>query len=151
MLRTTRKNCRPSWRNNGEILSKEPLAIVPCIDSALGRFSAHGELINTLHARNLLTIARKNPATVFGFWTKRKAIIQKLKRTFPELFPNNVIMIYSNPRMDKRIMEVPYGFDKVFNVQKTDAGVNCGAKLCRDCRQCYTKDNGINIIVEKLK
>ncbi len=53
MLKGLRKNCRPSWKANGELLSESELTAeqLPKIKTELCRFSAHGELINRTQSR----------------------------------------------------------------------------------------------------
>lgn len=66
--------------------------------------------------------------------------------------PSNVILIYSNPKVDKVIKTVPKGFHKVFNVVSSEevAEINCGARKCLECQRCYSFDT-TSVIVEKKK
>jgi len=145
MLCGSRKNCREGWARNGELFQK-PLAIVPIVDTKLCRFSGHGELHNREHARNYLRIARKNPTVRFAFWTKRIDLVKGLR------VPANVVMVYSNPEIDKVMTKPPAGFHKVFNVvtEASGAATNCSGKMCRECGLCYTR-KGERVIVEHLK
>lgn len=64
--------------------------------------------------------------------------------------PNNMIMVYSNPIIDKIVKVPPKHFHKVFNVVRdADVKVNCAGK-CINCLKCYKK-NEENCIIEKLK
>lgn len=150
MLQRHRVNCREPWCRNGDILSSRLLTQdeLPLIDTELCRFQAHGELHNAIHAENLYAIARKNPEVAFAFWTKRPELVDILTR------PDNVILIYSSPRVGVR-SELPRGFDKVFTVftkEQAESGVdiNCGAKSCNDCRLCYER-NRVHYINEVIK
>lgn len=163
MVAGIRRNCRKGWRSNGEILStrllsdeeiralrldeKAPFGIV--------RFSAHGELINQVHCRNLIAIARAYPELTFALWTKRLDVVHECLHEISK--PVNLVIIYSNPAVDAVIpvtgIQVRYPFvDKVFNVvaKGSDADVNCGARSCATCKLCYNKDTTSEII-EKLK
>lgn len=150
MLRTSRKGCRPAWKNNGEELSRAPLAPseIPNIYAAFCRFSAHGELINTTHAANLYAIARHNPQTTFALFTKRPELLPAEK-------PSNVILVYSTVKINGAPV-LPRGFDKVFTVyEKSYASanavkINCAGKSCFSCRLCYTH-NDTKIINEILR
>lgn len=140
------------WKHNGDILSKELLTVAPKINTLIFRFHAFGELLNMIHLENLMFIAKSNPNTTFSLWTKRKDIINKYKGEKP----NNFILIYSEPKIDVKDVAVPKNFDKSFNVYSEDfiddnkVSINCGARSCVTCQQCYSKDSDI-IIKEKLK
>jgi hypothetical protein len=149
MLSGSRKNCVPAFEHNSALLSSRELqpAELPAINAAIFRFHGHGELINSLHLRNLYAIADKNPATIFALWTKRRDIIRKGGAR-----PANLILIYSNPSLQRVISKAPKGFDKVFNnVPKDYAGAaNCTGQKCIDCRACY-QHGGETVIVEHAK
>lgn len=157
MLKTFRKNAEPTFRKNGEILSSVivPLELVPSLNSAFFRVSAHGELINETHMINVLNIAVKNPHCNVALWTKRKDIINRVFGEMGYNKPDNLIIIFSEPRVNHITSEIPQYFDKIFNVVTPDSEyqnrVNCGAKSCMSCLACYKKDNGKNVIVESMK
>jgi hypothetical protein len=142
MLRTSRQKCEPSWERNGEELSKAPLRDIPVITSALCRFHAHGELINKQHYENLCLIAERNPRTTFSLFTKRLNLVD------PKLAPHNMVLVYSNPKIDEIMREPPPGFDTVFNVV-TKGPHNCQMS-CWNCGMCYVK-GGQRCIIERLK
>ena len=150
MLKGLRKNCRPSWKKNGELLSAFGLTAsqLPKIKTELCRFSAHGELINRTHALNYFEIARANPKVTFAFWTKRPLFVPT------DETPDNVVMVYSSPQLNTP-GKLPHGFDKVFTVYKKDKAegvtINCGAKSCDTCRLCYDKSNGVVFVNEIVK
>jgi len=114
------------------------------------RLHAHGELQNTQHLKNLLTIVKANPTKTFSLYTKRIDIINDIFAKAK--IPSNLIMVYSNPVIDKPITKVPMHFNKVFNVcrDKYKDRINCGAKSCNTCRLCYDKAK-TNIIYEMIK
>ena len=87
--------------------------------------------------------------TTFTLWTKRKNIVNKVlgKRRKPK----NLILIYSNPHVDKLDVDLPKHFDKVFNnVSKHTDEVNC-SKKCLECMMCYTLGNKTTQIIEVIK
>mgnify|MGYP000341685641 CR=1 FL=1 len=121
------------------------------LNDAYFRFQQHGELINMTHFVNLMNIASDNPKTTFACWTKRKDILNKYRKEND--IPENVIMVYSNPQINKILDEPPKGFDKVFNNVWKDHAVekqNCTGQKCMDCLRCYDKDKE-NVIVEAVK
>ncbi len=149
MLTGSRKNCVPAFEHNSVLLSSRELqpAELPAINAAIFRFHGHGELINALHLRNLYAIAGHNPATIFALWTKRRDLIRKAARR-----PGNVVLIYSNPSLDRVMQRPPAGFDRVFNNVRADyaAPANCTGQRCIDCRVCY-QHGGEAVIVEHAK
>jgi hypothetical protein len=65
-----------------------------------------------------------------------------------------MILIYSNPTINRVMDNVPEFFDRTFNnVEKHFKGIeqNCTGQKCRDCLLCYTKGNGATQIVEAVK
>ena len=154
MLNTFRKNCVPAFKHNSDVLSESELLpdCLPRINSAYFRFNGHGELINETHLINLFAICEKNPATSFALWTKRKNIVNSVLRK--KLLPKNLILVYSNPILDKVMTEPPKHFHKVFNnVSKSvyKSIENCTGQKCIECLACYKKDSGTDVIVEKVK
>ena len=165
MLEGYRKNCTPAFERNSALLSDWiDWDDLPIINSAFFRFSAHGELINETHFVNLIRIARKNPHTTFALWTKRASITRKFTKPYNSKWetlygsedfgdiPPNLILVFSNPKID-RVIGVPRGFHKVFNnVSKgSTAPQNCTGRKCIECLACYRKDSGTDVIVEMVK
>lgn len=162
MVATYRKSASACWSNNGKILSDHILtdAEIPTIKAEYIRFHAHGELINYTHFINYKIIASHYPEKTFALWTKRKDIINN---GLHGNIPKNMILIYSNPCIDKPIT-VPAGFDKVFNVVTKEyikesilnevltgqpqININCAGKKCKDCLLCYnSKETIINEVL----
>jgi len=154
MLNGLRKNCAPAWQHNSDMLSGGiiPDHMLPTILDAFFRFSAHGELINLTHLENLHNIALHNPHCSFALWTKRKDFIRKFYSQHKK--PANLILIYSNPTINRVMQSPPEFFDRTFNnVEKHFKGIeqNCTGQKCRDCLLCYTIGNGVQTIVEAVK
>jgi hypothetical protein len=149
MLSGSRKNCVPAFEHNSALLSSRELqpAELPAINASIFRFHGHGELINALHLRNLYAIAEHNPSTIFALWTKRRDVIRKGGAR-----PDNVVLIYSNPSLDRVMQRPPAGFDRVFNnVRAAYTGpANCTGQKCADCRACY-QHGGETVIIEHAK
>lgn len=135
-LKTYRKGCDKAWSRNGDILTEKvyPADEMPFLNDAIFRIHSHGELINDIHLENIYNLARRNPQTNISIFTKRKDLVAKVKDK-----PENVILIYSNPVMDRVMETPPNGFHKVFNVVTKREGnnVNCGSRKCADCQICY--------------
>lgn len=133
-------------QRNASLLSERVLSEdeLPVLNAQIFRFQAFGDLLNVNHAINLLNIAKKNPGTFFGIWTKRANVMQmainKVGRT------DNMNLIYSAPKIGVE-PKVPKYFDKTFTVHPkgSSAGINCGAKNCDGCRICYTKNDVVSI------
>jgi hypothetical protein len=115
---------------------------LPTILDAFFRINAHGELINATHLENICRIAEHNPHCNVAVWTKRKDIVSRMfaKRAKP----SNLILIWSNPKIDAVVYDPPKHFDRVFNnvsyEHKPDEQ-NCTGQKCRDCLLCYSLHN----------
>ena len=154
MLRTYRKNTQAALQRNSDLLSKSVddavLKATRILDAFL-RLNAHGELINEQRLSNLVRLAELKPYTSFTLWTKRKNIVRKFFDTHDK--PDNLILIYSNPRISSIMDSPPEYFDKTFNNVLEHESVdqqNCTGQKCADCLLCYTK-NDVKTIVEKVK
>ena len=122
---------------------------MPRITAAFCRFHAHGELINHVHFINYLNIARDNPHCTFALWTKRKDIVWQVLDDDYHSKPSNLILVWSNPQVDKVVQSVPRHFDKVFNnVRHDPTPQNCTGQKCIECLRCYKHDADTDIIVE---
>ena len=153
MLDTYRKSCIPAWQHNSDEFSDWiDWDDLPVVNAAFVRLNGHGELINDTHYQNIIRLARKNPHTTFALWTKRASIVRQYQARPIHGMPTNLILVFSNPRIDK-VIDVPRGFHKVFNnVSKgSTEPQNCTGRKCMECLACYRKDSGIDVIVEQVK
>ena len=158
-LLTYRSKNTKLYENNNELLSKHPVEKFNRVvtNSLYFRFNSHGELINSKHLYNLCSICWSNPQTTFSLWTKRKDIVKNLFGKYEIKKPKNLIIIYSNPKINKIVKVVPNEyFDKIFNNVDKDMFMdeqNCTGKKCIACLKCYTKDTTFDnrIIIEGVK
>ena len=153
LLETIRKNMQACLERNSQLLSSTvlPDSLIPYILKIYFRFDSHGELINMTHLINLIKIVEKNKNTTFALWTKRTDLIFSYFKHFPK--PNNLILIYSNPKKDHILKKIPKHFDKTFNNVHKDNYIeeqNCTGQQCMKCFTCYKFDT-TNVIVEKVK
>ena len=171
-------NLEKALQRNSDLLSK-PLDedCIPFINAAYFRFDAHGELINCTHFENLILIAKHNPHCKFALWTKRKDIVNLVKYNMEQdntPFPDNLILVWSNPIVDDVHWRPPANFDYVFNnvtsdevdvmykdwltgkyAMTTNAVADkhykpCTGQKCKDCLNCY-EFHGNPCIIEKVK
>ena len=110
-----RKTMIPLLENNSKLLSESIIHWdnLPRIFDLYFRFSSHGELINMNHLQNLINICLKNPKTSFTLWSKRFDLIKKFFDKNEK--PDNLILIYSNPKLNKPLEKLPKYFNKTFN------------------------------------
>ena len=152
MLKGSRKNCQPAFERNSKVfVNLIPMEDLPVINAAFFRFHGHGELINFNHMINFHNIAEKNKHCTFSLWTKRKDIIKEYRSIY--IKPNNLILIYSNPIVNKPMEMPPLAFNKVFNVVEKDhyeSIQNCTGQKCIDCLKCY-RIVGPDVITEAIK
>ena len=152
-----------AWTKNDVILSTvtfQPGDVV--IDPELVpemRYSTHGDLINALHAYNLMVAAADNPLTQFTLWTKNAAYYRDGLEMYNSVYgpkPDNMRVIWSSSRLDViptasglRALKTA-GYDAYFVVYSKRAiqaeAVNsygghfckCGPESCkRHCHFCY--------------
>ena len=149
MLQGSRKNCRPAWQQNSDILSGGLLGYpLPRFNSLYVRFDGHGELINETHFINYLLITEHNPKTTFSLFTKRHKLVKRVLETRKK--PQNLILVYSNPLVDRITDKIPYHFNKVFNTTtEKSTRDNCTGRKCIECLACYT--HGTDTLVEMKK
>tara|TARA_R100001443_G_scaffold59780_1_gene70090 strand:- start:487 stop:1209 length:723 start_codon:yes stop_codon:yes gene_type:complete len=153
LLQGIRKNMQDCLERNSQLLSESllPDSVIPFIMQKYLRIASHGENINMTHVVNIFNIIRKNPTTIFAYWTKRTDLINEYFRHFKK--PSNVIMVYSNPKKNHILKKIPKNFNKTFNNVHKDKFIdqqNCTGQKCKDCMACYNFNN-INVIVEKVK
>tara|TARA_E500000305_G_scaffold103529_1_gene99089 strand:- start:323 stop:952 length:630 start_codon:yes stop_codon:yes gene_type:complete len=152
-LTSFRKNMVNPLQRNSELLSNNIIefSLLPTILELYFRFDSHGELINLNHLQNYTNIALKNPHCNFALWSKRFDLIKKFFDNNQK--PKNLILIYSNSKLDKPLNKLPKYFDKSFNnvtkENKDNFNINCNSK-CVDCLLCYTH-NETKTIIEKVK
>ena len=151
MLSTFRKNAVPRFRENSRIISENVLELneLPHPMSTVARFNGHGELINRNHVQNIVNFALFYPKVTFTLWTKKRGVIQAFFNKQKK--PDNLLLIFSNDKIDCVYKKVPKHFDKVFNVvSKKNGYVNCEGK-CIDCLKCYDTQDKSEQIVEVIK
>lgn len=144
------------WLLNRFQVSK---AILPLLNNLIFRFESFGDVMSLCQEMNYLRLIDKNPETKIAQWTKNLGF---LKQAFDiREKPENMIVIYSNPFIDKpeKLENIKNRFwfvDKVFNViseeYAKEHGIKftCGARHCLTCRNCYSFNN-LTEITEKLR
>lgn len=136
-----------------------PAEYLPTINDLYFRFESFGDLNNAIQVVNYFNIAAKNSLTTFAQWTKNPDYIETAINEMGYKKPENVIIIYSSILKNVCNMSIfkKYSFiDKIFTVYTSDyitrenVEINCGARHCLSCLNCYTK-SGDKTISEKLK
>lgn len=161
-----KKSCKALKRNT-EILTADiiPENLLPTLNNLYFRFESFGDLNNEIQFVNYCNIAKKNPRTMFALWTKNPFIIRQAIKSGMTEKPDNMIIIYSSPLLNKAVslkrIQAVYPFvDKVFTVFESEKEIenqglkcNCGSRYCLDCLRCYTKtdNDNMNVITELLK
>ena len=148
MLEGSRKNCAPAWEKNSILLKSNILKAIPQFNTLYFRFYGHGELINETHFINYLLITEHNPKTTFSLFTKRHKLVKRVLETRKK--PQNLILVYSNPIVDRITDKKPQYFNKVFNTTtEKSTRDNCTGRKCIECLACYT--HGTDTLVEMKK
>tara|TARA_Y100000996_G_C22535709_1_gene648191 strand:- start:492 stop:1139 length:648 start_codon:yes stop_codon:yes gene_type:complete len=156
MLKSYRKNMQSALQRNSDLLAQSlRYEDLPFYIHAFMRINAHGELINDNHFINIILIARKNPHCTFALWTKRKDIVNRVFKQYSNSHrpPVNLILVYSNPTINKVMYDPPKHFHKVFNnveYEHKTGEQNCTGQKCIDCMLCY-HHNDTSVIIEAIK
>lgn len=159
------KGTRENTALNGEILSAsilpwECLPVIYPVDSEIVRIESFGDTRNWVQAANYIRIALKSEHTrvIFAAWSKNPG---HYERAFKELGiekPKNFIFVLSSPYKNVPAT-IPAGLewlvDHVFTVYTLDhlesngidpeTFINCGARSCNHCRQCYKRGTALHI------
>lgn len=152
-------------KSNLELLTGEilPLDVLPRFIPELSnivRFESFGDLANVNQAINYLNIAKVNPGVRFALWTKNIGFLAKAVEMTGK--PENIRIIYSSPIVNQAIdvEKTKRAFDcidAVFtvydkkHVAANNTDINCGAKSCITCRNCYDRPDFYSDIREQLK
>lgn len=145
MLTTFRKSAVAPFEYNASWLKKEHYpSEYPELGLSLVRFLAHGELEDFRQAVNLFRIAKYNPDSRFGIWTKRMDIIEQAIPYIGEK-PKNIMIIQSSRFIGVKD-EKHDAADMVFTVYEKaedmeDGSFVCSGKSCVSCKHCYTLGN----------
>jgi hypothetical protein len=141
--------------NNG-IIHKDWL---PVVNNLYFRGESFGDFASVNAVINFFNLAKANKNVNFTAWTKnatffKKAIAAGYKK------PKNFRLVFSS-RFVNRQADIPEGMediiDAVFTVYTKEYAklhnitINCGARSCLNCLQCYKNFKGVKIINEELK
>ena len=161
-LQDFRKTLGQKLARNTELLTAAvyPVEFFPVVNVSVARLEAFGDLNNTNQAINYFHFCMRNAWATFAQWTKNPFIIAAALQYCYK--PENLIIIYSDPMINGGIdpaqVRARWPFvDKVFTVWTDEATaaaagrvINCGARHCFTCSQCYRLD-GAEVINELLK
>ena len=144
-------NQRAALERNGKALSKKLLDIAPNLSKQeVFRFEAHGDVINVIHARNFIRIAKANPNTNFSAFTKRPNIYAEALDI--EGKPNNLNIVISSPLVNTPVdfrKQYPFVdvvftvYDKEHKPSNSEWKCRCSKGSCNACRFCYTKQGNV--------
>ena len=163
-----RKELREALERNYHILTerlltKEEIASLD-INASFFRLEAFGDLNNDIQLINYVNICRYYKNTHFALWTKNVDILIFVFSQKKYRKPRNLSLIISSPLLN---VAFPLSFvekvnstvhiDVVFTVyskeftEKNNISINCGAKHCLSCLQCYKGHRETIFINEQLK
>jgi ferredoxin len=117
------------------------------------RIEAFGDTASAVQAANYITLAYSHPYLLdvgvwsknLGFWHIAYGVMGK---------PANMTFNASSPVLNTPIAikpEYEWFIDHVFTVYDAAAAIggnidiNCGERICANCRRCYTKGNGVAV------
>lgn len=151
------KNMVDPLDHNAEILNNGVIHWdwLPVLNLLFFRGESFGDFASVNACRNFVNLARKNPATRVVPWSKNVPFFREAFRELGK--PGNVRLIKSSRyinRVDEITPDEAGTVDAVFTVVTPEYAtahgitINCGARACLACLQCYT--NGARIY-EALK
>lgn len=154
------KNLDKKCETNTQLLTERviPTRELPFINSNYFRFEAFGDIHNETHLINYVNIAKKNKHCRFALWSKNYGVL--LDYFKEHKVPSNMNIIVSSLFINKeqtlsrfKELNIPTKVFTVYTkgyVKENNIGINCGAKSCATCLQCYKK-NKVVAINELLK
>lgn len=145
------------------ILTKEEIAALN-INVCFFRFESFGDLNNNIQLINYINICKNYKNTRFALWTKNIDILLSVFSQKKYRKPRNLSLIISSPLLNvafpksfvKKVNAIVY-IDVIFTVytkdfaEKNNITINCGAKHCLSCLQCYKGHKETIYINEQLK
>ena len=149
------KNLEASTRRNGKILRDRLFEVseLPTLNADYFRIESFGDVGNVTQARNYIRLAKANPGTRFGWWTKNPDIIDAAIKL--EGRPKNISFVLSSLMLNQEASAARWPWvDVVFTVYDkthTDVKINCGGTHCMDCLRCYKKHRKLIHVAERLK
>lgn len=153
------KDMVPCLTRNFEILNNGIVHSdwLPILNLAFFRGESFGDFASKNAVINFVNLAKKNRNTMVTVWTKNPAFFYQAFKEVKK--PENMIIILSSVYIN-RTADIPERFrwfiDKVFTVytkqcaKAESVNINCGARSCLTCLNCYRKD-GPDTISELLK
>lgn len=145
------------------ILTKEEITALN-INVCFFRFESFGDLNNNIQLINYINICKNYKNTRFALWTKNIDILLSVFSQKKYRKPRNLSLIISSPLLNvafpKSFVEKVNAIvciDVVFTVytkdfaEKNNITINCGAKHCLSCLQCYKGHKETIYINEQLK
>ena len=163
-----RKELREALERNFHILTERLLTKKEIgdlnINSSFFRLEAFGDLNNNIQLINYINICKFYRYTRFALWTKNVDILLSVFSQKKYRKPKNLSLIISSPLLN---VAFPKSFvekvnkvvrvDVVFTVYTKEFAtnhnivINCGAKHCLSCLQCYKGHIETIYINEQLK
>lgn len=151
------KNFQDKYAENTHNLTKQiiPVKDFPLLNVIQFRLEAFGDLQNTVQVINYFNLCKRNKRVHFALWTKNPEFIEQAIQAGHKK-PSNLVIVQSSSFINKK-EEKKYDFiDKVFTVYdkkyiaENKIEINCGARNCFECGQCYSKKTSAEIS-EQLK
>ena len=145
------------------LLTKEEIVSLD-INASFFRLEAFGDLNNDIQLINYVNICRYYKETRFALWTKNVDILLPVFKQKKYKKPRNLSLIISSPLLNvafpisfvEKVNEIVH-VDVVFTVytkdfvEKHNIIINCGARHCLSCLQCYKGHRETIYINEQLK
>lgn len=157
-----RTSLREACEKNGIVLRATLFEVkdLPILNDAYFRIEAFGDVDEgergIRQARNYIRLAKRNPHTRFGWWSKNPDILDEAIRI--EGRPKNISFIISSLYCNqvRDVSKYPW-VDGVFTVYTKEylaahpeIKINCGTRQCLGCLRCYKQHKKL-IYINELK
>lgn len=132
---------------------------LPILNDLYFRIESFGDFDSVNAVINVMNLIKKNSKTFFAVFTKNPNYFHTYFDGDVSKKPANCNILFSSQYINK-VVRIPakykYFIDKRFTVYtkkyivEKDVNINCGAKACLTCLNCYCK-NSIDNIREQIK
>lgn len=117
--------------------------------NGLFRIEAFGDVASAVQAANFINLAYTHPYLLnIGTWSKNLGFWAVAFNALGK--PENMVFNASSPVLNEQLVIKPdfkWFIDHVFTVYDAntalanDVNINCGERVCKHCKRCYTKGN----------
>lgn len=159
MISTYRKNVRPSWEKNTQLvldgkfgkIADDIISYIRFRHSLMFRWFVGGDIYSRQMLEMMCFIAEECPETTFLCFTKRYEFFEERKR---ETIPDNLVIVLSAWKKyrpsSELMMEYPFCYldDGTSECEVPEDAARCRGS-CMDCKKCFGISAGESVAIHK--